>query len=165
MKTDLGSSLIGVVIVLFIIIPLFLIWLQRYRVKSKLLKGLQRLALEKNCTIDTNEVFTNFAIGLDSKKGYLFFYKEDCEKINEQILHLSEVEKLDLVRIEKTIRNKEGRSNIIERLGLDFQTKNKRSSTVFFEFYNSEANLPFNNELQSLQNWESILRKRLKHAA
>lgn len=165
MKTDLGSSFIGVVIVLLIAIPLFLIWLQRHRVKSKLLKGLHKLALEKNCSIDTHEVFTNFTIGLDSKKGYLFFYKEDSEKINEQILHLSEVEKLDLVRIEKTIRNKEGRSNIIERLGLDFQTKNKKSSTVFFEFYNIDANLPFNNELQSLQNWESLLRKRLKHAA
>lgn len=159
---DLESAITGAILVVICIVPFVLMRRNRKKRERQLLQSLTNIANQHNCRISQHEICMDFGIGIDETESFVVFFKQTKDKVVEEFINLAEIQKCKINNITRTIIDKEGRNNIIDKLELNFipNTPNKREVT--FEFFNADVYPQLYGELKSIQNWSKLINERLK---
>jgi len=149
---EISSILIGLGCLALIISPIFLLNLSRKRKGQKILSKIQSQATKNNGKITVYEYWNNYAIGIDSNAGRVYYFSTlDKNK---------EFQEVDLLQVQackiSNIRNSETDN---ESLVLEFSFLNKTINRKI-EFYNSEHDgLTMHNEFQVAEKWLKTIEK------
>lgn len=156
-KMDLGTAIVGAVCVVVCILPFVLINYNRKKSERYILLALKNNANQHNSQISQHELHGHFAIGVDEKNKFVYFYHQNKGKVSEQFIDLSEMESCQSVNTSRTINNRDGDQKIIERLELCFTPRDKTRSVVNLEFFNANNAPQLNGELQLIENWANVI--------
>jgi hypothetical protein len=157
---DRGTLIIGVIVLLACFLPLLLVYMSRKKQERLILKYLEDHAHSKNSIIDTHDLWSNTAIGIDSNKHILYFLrKTSADEIVE--INLKDVQKCKLSTT-KASYNEKGSKESISKIDLVFTYSDTHKPVILLEFYNTRYdNLTLNSELQLAEKWEKIVGKEL----
>ena len=157
MNMDLGSAIVGAIIITICMLPFIMIGRSRKKKEKQFIQALQNNANKHNCQINQQEVFGTFAIGMDEEHNTLFFSRSAKEKEEEQFVDLSNIKKCEVINTGRTFRNKNGNKNgtktIIDKLELGFIPKAKDQPEIKWEFFNADISYQINGELHAMQKW------------
>lgn len=150
---DLSSTLIGGMLAAICVVPFVLISQGRKKREKKMLQLLIGLASQHDCNISEHEFCSDFVIGIDKTKHFIFFIKRTKNKETQQYIDLSGIQRCKVNNIGSTFRNKDGSHREIDRLELSFTPKAKDQQEIGFEFYNVDVNMQLSGELQAVHKW------------
>lgn len=156
---ELGSVIFGLLAVACFVVPV--IYLQRVKKieREKVLKEFLLLAEQEQLRISTFDFWNHaFAIGIDTHKNKLFFFKKEEGKAKKMLIDLSEVEKCSLINISRLVND----SRVVDYLGIAFAFKNAKFPEKNLYFYNKEESLSVNDELQLSGKWKDIITAHLQ---
>ncbi|PZD78524.1 hypothetical protein [Mesonia sp. K7] len=153
---DLGSILIGVIMVLICIAPFMLMMISRKKKEQQMLQNLQSMVTQGQAELSEQEVCGNYAIGIDKTKNSLFFYQKTEEDSKQEKIELSQIDHCQL------IHQKTSKKEVIEQLGLSFFPKDKKQTPIHWVFYDMNVNTHLNGELASVKKWHQIIYTCLK---
>ena len=161
MEMDLGSAIIGAVAIMICILPFIMMSNSRKKREKLFLQALSRIAAQNNCQIGYHEIFGNFAIGFDSSKNFVFFYKQTKDNKQEQSVDLEGIQNCKVINVSRTFKSKEESHQVIDRLELCFTPMLKNKSEIKLEFFNADLNLQLYDELKAIENWSKMIKDRL----
>ncbi len=168
MNTDLGSTLIGALIIVICTIPFIIMGKSRNKKAKQLLNSLHNNASQHNCQITQHEVFGDFAIGMDKEHNALFFARRLKDSEEKQFVDLSKIKNCEIINSGRTIRTKNGNKNgthtIIDRLELGFTPIVKNEPEIKWEFFNADINYQPNGELIAMRQWSKNINEQLMHS-
>jgi len=159
---DLGSTIIGAILIAISIVPIILMGKNRKKREKKALQSLIKIANQQNCIISKHENCSDFVIGMDEIKNVVFFYKNINDKELEQVVDLNVIQNCKVINTSRTIKNKDGNQKVIDRLELSFIPTNKNEPGIKMEFFNSNISTQLDGELQSIEKWSKHINDRLK---
>lgn len=157
---DLETALIGLICIFVCAIPFVLTSRGRRKKEKLLLMSLKNLAEEKLGKITQHEVCSNYAIGIDETKNFVFFQLRNEEETKAQFIDLSKIKKCSVLNIGNTASNSE---RIIEQLNLELIPIDKKETKTVLNFYNSEQSFQLSGEFQSIEKWNLLINKMLDH--
>ncbi|MDN6309252.1 MAG: hypothetical protein ACTHY4_03770 [Flavobacteriaceae bacterium] len=159
MELDLGSVLIGVLVIAIACLPFILMHRNKVQIDKKLSNLLTTYAAEHSCQIDQYDTLHHFAIGIDQTKQKIFFYKEQNENIVKQMIDLNEIKKARLLKTTSKPNKKSGER--VERIGLTFEALQKNQNAIVLEFFNYDESPQVYGELQAAQKWSAEIQQNL----
>ena len=159
-KMDLGTAIIGLIFILVCTIPFVLISRSRRKDEKKLFISLKNLAEKQQSKITQHEVCSNYAIGIDETKNFVFFQLKKEKEIKPQFIDLSTIKKCKINNIGSATSNE---NRIIEQLNLELIPINKNKNNTVLEFYNSDQSYQLNGEFQSIEKWNKLINSKLKN--
>lgn len=158
------STIIGVVIVLIVLLPLILIQTSQKSKKRKTEKGFLNVALKYNLKIiDPDFWGTYYAIAIDQTVNKLIYSKIIDAEHNVTIIDLNQVETCEIVKTQRTIKNKTTAKIETDRIDLVISYKTKTKDIL--EFYNVDVNFEMSNEIALLNKWQTVIKSRLVRKA
>ncbi len=159
---DLGSAIIGMVLIAICVLPF--VWMHRIKKagENKLLKALSELAAGKGCAASKQQVFRDFAIGMDENKGYVFFYKKSNEEEVSACIDLAGTRTCKVVNTSSSFNTHDGARKVTEKLELVFAPVADNTPTVALEFYDMYKNVQLSGELQLIEIWADRISEWLK---
>lgn len=158
---DTGSTLIGTIMIMLIIVPFIIISYRKKRKKVSLLQSLNTYAQQFNCEISEHEFCGDFLLALDESKNFVFFLKYDKDDKTFQKADLSTIEKCKTIKRNHTASLKNRTDVLTEHIDLVFLPSKKNQAAINFELYDAEKNLQLGDEIQCADKWEKLLNKRL----
>lgn len=159
---DLGTTIVGIVIILICIIPFALMSINNKKKEKKLLQGLSALAERNSCKISRYELWNNSTIGIDDTSVTIFYTRKSKDNETSQQINLAEIQKCRVINSNRTVSNKEGNFKVVEKLELAFSFQDKTISEVVLEFYNADHDsLTLMGELQLVEKWCKIFNDKI----
>ncbi len=149
---DIGTSIIGGIIVLICILPFVLFYVKKQKQQQKIIHNLSNIAKMNNASIETNEIWNHSAIGFDATNKMLFFSKKATDMDSFETLNLAEVQKSSIVKIQN-------KNQAIHRLELKFEFNDHNKHDKSIEFYDQNETLSLVNELELIEKWNAIIAK------
>lgn len=159
---DSGTLIIGIISIIGCVLPFVLLSRSKKKKEKQLLHLLTNIAERFNCKITRHEFYGELAIGLDESANFLFFLKDVKDMEAARHINLAEIQHCKIVNTGRTINNKEGSYQAIDRLDLSFVPFDKNKPNILLEFYNAEISLQLGGELRLIEKWEKIVNERLK---
>jgi hypothetical protein len=151
---DLGTTIVGIVIILICIIPFALMSINSRKKEKKLLQGLTEIAERNNCKLSRYELWNNSTIGIDDTSLMIFYTRKSKDIETSQQINLAETQKCRVINLSRTVRNKEGNFKVVEKLELAFSFQDINRGDVVLEFYNADYDsLTLTGELQLVEKW------------
>lgn len=157
MTIDLGSAIIGVIIVIIATLPFVMMSRSKTKKEKKLHQKLVDLALQKSSKINNYQALQHLAIGLDTDNHYVFFCDTQDQISIENTVDLSKIKQVNLIKDKENKKD----SQKIKRVGLRFIPMSKDDKAEFFEFFNDDKNPQVFREIQMAEKWVDILQKQL----
>lgn len=151
---DLGTAIIGTICVVACAMPFVLTNRSRKKREKQLLESIKALAKQQNNELTQHEVCGNYAIGIDETKNFLFFHLDNKEEAKQQVVDLTAI---DNCSIKKTNSS----NKTIERLDLELTRTDKIKPKIVLEYYNVDLNYQPSGELESIEKWNELIKKRL----
>lgn len=155
MSIDSGSTIIAAIIIIITATPFVMMSRGKAKREKKLYQKLIDLANQKSAKINKHEALQHLGIGLDTNNHIAFFYDNQDGKTIEKSVDLKEIKNVNLVKDKTQIQKKS--TEKINRVGIEFLSKNKNQNNVFFEFFNDEKNPQVFGEIQMAEKWVGIL--------
>ena len=155
-----GLYIIDAIIIAIVVLPFALFINGRHKRKRKLRKALEQVATRSNCKLSKIDTYSNFAIGWDAAQEKLLFYKETADSAYAKVVDLKVIMSCRIVKDAKRVKDKKTHYDVIEKLQLSFEPKNKKD-IVSLELYNNDDEMVLSNELVVAQEWEAFLNKYL----
>jgi len=153
---DVGTSLIGLIFLLFCVIIFVILSRSNRKREKQLLQSLKRLAAQNNCKITQYDIWNNAAIGIDDTANIVFAIRHTNNNTVSFQANLAEMQKCSVINTRKTGSNKEGNFREIEKLELAFTCRDKHKPETVFDFYNAGYDTSLNGELQLIERWCKI---------
>jgi hypothetical protein len=148
-----SSILIGVLGLLAIISPIILFNISRKRRAHKIFADIQAQATKNNGKITDYEYWNNYAIGIDSLSGMVYYWTKIKKNEPVKEINLSQVINFRLTNV----RDADFSDN--ETLVLEFIFADKTTNRNV-EFYNSDYDgLTMHNEYQLAEKWLKTIEK------
>jgi len=155
--------LIGIIISLVFILPIYLFGRSRSKHKKVLKKTLHQLANSTDCKIHISDVWNDFVIGLDSEKRILFFYQKNKDNESSQIIKINEIQKVRISSFSIKNEDRDKGQNYIDQSGIIISFHSSGKKDVFLEFYNSKyGNFSIGPELQIAEKWVKIINSNIR---
>ncbi|MCB0451060.1 MAG: hypothetical protein KDC97_13165 [Confluentibacter sp.] len=151
---DLGTAIIGIICVAVCAMPFVLTNRSRKKRERQLLESIKELAKQQNCKMTQHETCGNYIIGIDETKNFLFFQSNTQEETKQQIVDLSIIANCNISR--KNLKNQ-----TVERLDLELTPTDKNKPKIVLEFYNVDLSYQSSGELESIEKWNKLIKKRL----
>lgn len=158
---DLGSTLVGLIIIALCVIPFILLSRGSKRKNKQMLLELESIAKEQSCIINKHEFCGDFVIAIDEAKKHLFFYKENNQHQSKLFVDLAHIKSCRINKVDKRIQNMDGAYTIIDKLSLCFKPRANNQKEIQLELYNSDVNLQLSGELQLIEAWQQLINSRL----
>ena len=162
---EIGSALIGLVIVGLCALPFLLFSRSRKNKEKQFLRSLDLLAEQKNCHLDAHELSRDFAIGIDQVAKTAFFYKNLEGQETKQFVRLNEVDRCELKIVSRNLSPDRGGRKVIDRIALVFIPVEGGDPVNSWIMYSSEENIQLAGELQLAERWKNIFREALEKVA
>lgn len=153
MKIDLGTAIIGSIVILICVIPFVVIHFKKLKKENKILQQLNDLATQNHSKISQHEFCGDFVLGVDEHKKFVYFLKFQKEEATPEFVNLSEIQKCQIFQKTKTAKGSSGNFEHTEHLNLDFIRKNKIEEVLKFELYDEEKNRELSGEIQFAEKW------------
>ncbi|MBZ9651820.1 hypothetical protein [Psychroflexus montanilacus] len=163
MEINLGSIIIGAIIITICILPIVMLRRSRKKRESVLLQSLSEIATQNNCQINQYEILGSLAIGIDKTQNFVFFYRQIENNETKEFVNLDEIQSCNVINTGKSLNNKNENQKEIDRLELSFIPTSINKSEIKMEFFNSDINVQLYGELQLIEKWSIIINDRLKH--
>jgi hypothetical protein len=162
MDMDLGTSLVGLVIVLMVIIPIVLASCSIKNKEKRFLQSLFKLAEKHKCTIIDHDHWNNTAIGIDNAGSKLFFIRKRVTATVRHIVDLTGIKPYRIIHTSRIINMKTGNQSVIDDLGLGFMPGDSNSNEIILEFFNSDYDSSASNgESKLLEKWSQVVKSAL----
>ncbi|HPM11965.1 MAG TPA: hypothetical protein PK734_00575 [Bacteroidales bacterium] len=154
---DLQSIIIGAIITIACILPFILLRYKRVRIEKQLRAGLQAIATQNHKTIQTDSVYVDFAIGIDTRNEFVFFYKKNAHIEIRHAICLKDIDtcKIKDISSDQTKTNPETTSGLF----LCLVPKNKNVPEFALEFFNYETSYQLHVDKKPIEKWESLISK------
>lgn len=149
---DLGTAIIGGVLLLVCIIPIVIAHNSSNKKYKKTLAALSDYAAEKSCKINQQDIWIHAAIGIDTQNRILFFLKGDSNAHTIEHIDLNKIEESRVI----TPDSRE-KSDRINRLVLELQPVNNSEQPAVLEFYNANVSMQLADELILAKKWKQII--------
>lgn len=159
---DLGTAVVGAAIIMACVVPFVFLSRSKKKAEKQLLDALTATAATHHCTIVRQEVFGDFAIGLDEDKHSLFFYKKSKDEATSQYIDLAKIKTCKVANTNTSFNNKNGAYRVIDKLELCLVPIAANKPEIALEFYDVHKNIQLNGELQSIEKWANLVNERLK---
>ncbi|UMB55128.1 hypothetical protein MKD41_06535 [Lutibacter sp. A64] len=153
---DFGTILIGLVCIALCAMPFVLTTRGRKKREKALVMSLKNLAKNENSEITQYETCGNYAIGVDEVNKIVFFQLKSKEINKYEIVKLDTIKKCRISNISSVVS---GGEKIIEKLNLHLTPITKSKEDTILEFYNADLSFQLSGELQSIQEWNSLINK------
>jgi hypothetical protein len=154
---DFGTSLIGILFLLFCFIIFVILSRSNRKREKQLLQQLISLAKHNNSTISQHDIWKSSAIGIDKTANILFVICDINNQSNAHTINLSEVQRCRVINTNKTINNNEDSYTVIGKVELAFSNRDKNKPEAIVEFYNIDNdNATLSGELQLSEKWCKI---------
>lgn len=160
MDLNLGSALIGVLVIAITCLPFVIMHRNKLQKDKKIKKLLTTYAAEHSCQIDQYDALHHFAIGMDQTKKKLFFYKEQNENIIKQKVDLNTIKTARLLKT--TSKPNKQRGERVDRIGLTFEPLQKNQNAIVLEFFNYDESPQVYGELQAAKKWSAEIQQKLE---
>lgn len=157
---DLGNIIFGAIILAICIGPLLIMYYKSVNTNRKIVQSLKEIAQQHNCNISKHEFCNNFAIGLDEKNNYAFFYKQIEEDSISQFVDLSEIKECKAIKRTSFTKLKDENVTFFEKIELKFIPTNKSKTEITFELYTPDDR-QLNGELQLVDRWSEQINEHL----
>lgn len=159
---DLGTSIIGAILVAICVLPFLLLGRSRRKREKRMMQSLMKIAEKENCIISEQDSCREFIIGIDRTNHFLFFNKFSNGKETSRFANLEEIQSCKLVNKSRAIDKKESNVLVIDKLELSFRPLDKNSEEFSWEFYSSDENSHLDDELQLLEKWVKIINNHIQ---
>jgi hypothetical protein len=160
-KMDVGTSLTGLIFLLFCVIIFVILSRSNRKREKQLLHLLKGLAAQNNCKIMQHDTWNNAAIGIDNTTNRLFAIRHTGNNTIPFQVDLYESQQCRVINTRNTGSNKEGNFGDIEKIELAFTYREKNKPETIFDFYNTASNTAsLNGELQLAEKWCKITNDR-----
>jgi hypothetical protein len=156
---NLGNLLIGIILTIICIIPFIILSQKGKSVKKNRLKALFLSANNVDCTINEHEFCGDYLIGIDDKKGVLFFNKQIDEKIEESHIMLSEIKNCTICTLYEDVKYDNESFREIGQLYLSFTSLIKNKTEQKLIFFDLDMDMMLSGELESIKKWLGIINK------
>ncbi|WP_028890781.1 hypothetical protein [Tenacibaculum sp. 47A_GOM-205m] len=150
---DLGTTIVGAVLLIICIAPFILVRKRQLTKKNEKLQILNNLSQEHNCFIQEYESCNDFILGIDKSKNFLFFHKHSEETTHSQVINLQEIDECVVIKKTRSINDK-----TIALIELNFIKKNEVTSIII---YDEKTDLLISNELLVANKWSLIINSSL----
>lgn len=158
---NFGITIIGIIIIALIFLPFILISRSRIIKTKQIQRTLSDFALQHGCQVSQQELCSDFIIGIDEVKNYVFFIKRDDYRYHSNFVNLADFNNCKLINIGRSV-GRDSSYKVIERLELCFVPKEKDGKEILFEFYNAEKRSQLNDELQCIEKWSKLINSSMK---
>jgi|SRR5690606_3456478 len=163
MEMDLGTAIVGLILIFICVIPFVIMYNNRVKKENKILQLLHEFAQQHNCKISQHEFCGDFVLGIDNSSNFVFFCKQKKEEVIFQFVPLSEVHICQVVKKTRNIKSDMETPSIIDKVELSFIPINKSKEKSRFELYDEETNLQLSGELQFADKWSKQINDCLKN--
>lgn len=154
---DLGNVLLWSVIAVICTAPFILMSRSAKKKKQASLKALRDFAAQHHASIDQEDHWLKFAIGVDEKQGSIFFLSELYGPQTTQWVKLSDIQKCRIEEKSRVVGVQGADHKVVDKLELVFSPRNKDQNTVVFELFNVESgNVTLTTEYQLADKWSKI---------
>jgi hypothetical protein len=160
---DAESVMIGAFIIVILIAAFMFMALGGKKISKSLYQSLKIIAEQHHCSITKKEFFRDFIIGMDEKKGYLFFKRQAKDDEMVLVIKLAEIQHCRVDKIPKVVRQYEGLSSVYERIGLVFIPKEKSQQETTFELFNEKKHFQLSGEIYLGEKWSELVNDYLKN--
>ncbi len=154
---DSQSIIIGTIITIACILPFIWFRYKRIRIEKQLRLGLQGIAKQNHKEIQTDSVYVDFAIGIDARNEYVFFFKKNTHIEIRHAICLKDIEacKIKDISGDQTKTNSDTTSGLF----LCLIPKNKNVPEFALEFVNYETSHQLHVDKEPIEKWESLISK------
>ncbi len=150
-------TILGIIILIICIVPFVAMSRSRKKREGIFITALASLAARSNCKISQYEIWNRRAIGIDSDSHKLFFIKKSEDIFLENEISLLEIENCQVVKVQRSVRNGNKNFDVMDRLELTFDYRDKKNSASALDFYNTnEDSLTPAEEFQISKKWAAI---------
>lgn len=160
---DLGTTIIGVGILLICIAPFILINMKNQNREKKFVKALFDVAQKNNSEISEYQILNNIGIAIDTnlKKLFCIRIKENKREVIE--INLSEIQSCNLINTTRTVNDRGSKHKEIDKIEFIFKNHQKSDSDKIIEIYNADYDSFYvTGELQFAEKWIKIIQGNLK---
>ncbi len=154
---DLGTTLIGAIILIICLLPFILMGISRRKREKQLLQTLVDYAKQNGGNITQHETTGDFIIGMDEKTNAVFFYKKNKNAETTQHLHLADYKKCSVVSTTRDFNN----SKVIDTVELSFIPIEKSKPIEELLLFNTKENLQLSGELQLAEKWAKLVNSKI----
>lgn len=155
---ELGTTIIGCLVLLLCIIPFIVIGYKRRLESKNKLQELMSYAAKYNSSIQNYELWGNSSIGIDETSHQVFFISlERGSKIFQRI-ELSHIENCAINNNSSSITANNKNYRIVEKITLCFSPKDKKLEKQYINIYHAELHqLPIAGELNIAEKWNALI--------
>ncbi|MGJ8548684.1 hypothetical protein [Winogradskyella wichelsiae] len=155
-----GLYIIDAIILVIIILP-FILFINGSKKKQRTIrKALKAIAADNNCMLSKTESLNNFAIGLDTASGKIFFYKKNNNKSSSKIINLSSVSSCQVIKDTRRIKDKTNGYDLVNSVSLSFTHNNNQKESL--ELFNNNTETSLSGELDVANKWQTYIEELLK---
>lgn len=159
---DLGTTIVGLIIILICVIPFVLMSASRRKKEKRLILSLNELALQQGRKVSLQELWNENIIGLDESETMVFSIRKAKVDIVTQAINLADVQRCRLVKNSRTVKNNDSNFSVTEKLELAFDRNEKGKEDSIIEFYNIEFDSStLMGELQIIEKWNKLLNEKI----
>lgn len=151
-KMDLGTFIVGMVMLAACVVPFALMAQNRKKRRDQLLFSLKKIAEGKSSSVTNYEVCGDAIIGWDESNLQLFYYQKGSHKERRIAVDLT---KMIACKAEHLLNQLDDGSSRIQKLQLIFTDKIQKGVHEKLELYNADEQTDLQGEVQLLANWES----------
>ncbi|WP_107038618.1 hypothetical protein [Brumimicrobium mesophilum] len=153
---ETGNILIGVISMMAIIIPFFLMYKKSKNTERGLLKNLKEYTQNNGLQLDKWGSVENIILGIDHINKIAFFSELDGDAYKTMHLNLTDLEMCRVNREGREVKYHGGKDILTHSLEICFYPKNRREGIEIFKLYNEDKNKSLNGEIQLANEWVSI---------
>ena len=151
---DTTNTIIGIVFLLLILVPIYVINNNVKKRKNQLLNTLNELSNDKNTKFSETDFWSNNS-GIGLKGNMLAFFRKTEEVQVHEVIDIKEVKKCSLVQLDKH-GNMPKNNHEINKLALHLTLNNhKEISLVFFNV--DALNFIIGEEFRIAKKWQDII--------
>ncbi|HOG05593.1 MAG: hypothetical protein ACOX7E_05815 [Paludibacter sp.] len=155
--TDWKTAIIGLIVILVCISPIIIMVQYRAIKTKKMLQSLHKIAQQQNCKISQHEFCSDFVLGIDEVKKFVFFHKHRKENSISQYVNLANIQTCKVVKQSRTVKMGSDSMSMISRLELSFIPTSKNQEEQNFLLFDEEINKQLSGELQFSEKWSQII--------
>jgi hypothetical protein len=156
-----SSIIIGIILLLSAIVPIWLINKMSKSNNNKLLKQIGQLIKQRNLTPGFSEQFRNKAMGIDAEHQNLLFVKQNEDRtVFSEVIELDNLKQCVAEQFLRSVQRKGAASDkVTDRVCLNFLYVGDKPAKKVVELYSRENDAVPDNDWERAKKWEALVNK------
>jgi hypothetical protein len=159
---DFGLIIIAIIIIAICIVPFIIMARNNKKKEQQILQALSDLAGKYKYTISQYDLWNHAAIGTDEGMNMIFFTKKNKIMESIQQVVLEDVQRCRIINSSRSVGNKGGHSNVIDKLDLAFTYQDRTKAETIFNIFDVDGDsLTVTKELYMAEKWNRLINEKI----